>query len=740
MTEWVPPCVSRSGPGSTERRLSVNTRFAALMLCALFPATAASQIVAGFTENIGQWPEEVLFKGEAAGGQAWFTRTGFILDNVPVDILGVSEDLHAIGADPLPHLSHYFLGNDPSKWATGARSFRSLIYRNAYPGVDLVFTMETGVVFCQPLNVPDGDPSLVHFSHPVPAPVEGLPLTAAGRPHGEPGPKDQLSLIYSTYLGGGAEDRSYSIAVDSQGRVFVTGRTVSVDFPVQDPFQGGFQGGEWDVFLSRFSPDGTQLEYSTYIGGSLSENGYGVKVDSQGYICLTGPTTSQDFPTVNPFQSALAGSSDAFVLKLTPEGDALVYSTYLGGTGGETGRDIAVDGSGRVLVAGTTSSGDFPVLNAHQSQFAGGQGDSFCTMLSSTGNSLVYSTYLGGAGDEAGEGVFSDQDGNGYYCGQTGSPGFPVQDPFQGVYGGGPTDAFLARIAPSGQLTYCTFLGGSGTDLASNVFVDEAGSPYLTGETGSADFPLQNPFQQTIPGASAIFVTKLSPGGESLSYSTYIGGTGLDQGRDIAVSSSGSAFVTGYTTSTDFPVENAYQGFHAGGGNDSVTLKLSPDGNQLEYSTYLGGSGNDSSRGIALYTDGSVYITGGIFSTDFPTQNPYQGTFGGGSTDCFVARLGPYGTWVQDDTPAESPDLTLFYRSPFTGVLLMSVAATTPGPLEMTVLDLAGRVVVRLCRETFLEAGEHTFMWNTEGMPGGVYFIRAAGSSTVTVGKAVLLF
>lgn len=693
----------------------------------------------GFTENRGQWPGDVLFMARTPGGTAWFLENGFTLDGKPVEILGSSGNIAAAGIDPLPHLMNFFLGNDPSRWRTGVRSFRGLIYRNAYPGIDLLFSLEEGDICCEKVTGTGGDPSMIAFSLEIPEPGARTAPASDEETLDPVRTSAQVSLMYSTYLGGGAEDRSYSIAVDSQGRTYVTGRTGSADFPVWNPYQGVFQGGDWDAFVARFSPDGSQLEFATFIGGSGNENGYGVKVDNQGGVCLTGPTESADFPVVNPLQPALSGVSDAFVLKLSSEGNELVYSTFLGGSGTELGRDIAVDGFGRALVTGTTSSADFPLANPFQSQYAGGAGDAFCVMLSTSGDDLVYGTYMGGAGNDAGEGVFSDVQGNGYYCGQTGSPGFPVKNPFQGVFGGGSIDGYLARLSPDGQQVFGTFLGGAGDDLAHNVFADQDGGSYLTGETGSADFPLLNPFQGALPGTAAMFVSRLTPDGENLSYSTYIGGSGLDQGRDIAVSATGSAFVTGYTSSTDFPVVNAYQEFHAGGGNDVVVLKLSQDGSQLEYSTYLGGSGNDSSRGIAVHSDGSASVTGGVFSTDFPLWNPYQGTFGGGLTDCFVARLGPYGTWIEGESVPRINGMGLLYENPFSGVLSLTVTTTSPGPLQVTVLDLTGRIVERLCCESGLAAGEHRFAWNARGNPRGVYFIRAEDGSASVRGKTLLL-
>jgi len=320
----------------------------------------------------------------------------------------------------------------------------------------------------------------------------------------------------------------------------------------------------------------------------------------------------------------------------------LVYSTYLGGSGNDWGYGIAVDSSGNAYVIGATDSTDFPTQNAFQRTYGGGIFDVFVTKLNSSG-SLVYSTYLGGSGYDWGYGIAVDSSGNAYVTGLTFSTDFPTQNAFQRRFGGA-NDVFVTKLNSSGSLVYSTYLGGSDMDWGCGIAVDSSGNAYVTGWTWSADFPTQNAFQRRFGGANDAFVTKLNSSG-SLVYSTYLGGSRPDWGYGIAVDSSGNAYVTGRTLSTDFPTRNAFQRTFGGGGDfDAFVTKLNPSGS-LVYSTYLGGSGGDRGHGIAVDSSGNAYVTGETYSTDFPTKNAFQRTFGG-EWDAFVTKLNPSGSLV----------------------------------------------------------------------------------------------
>jgi len=470
-------------------------------------------------------------------------------------------------------------------------------------------------------------------------------------------------LAYSTYLGGSGDDDGLGIAVDGSGNAYVTGYTKSLDFPTVNALQAGAHGYS-DAFLSKLNSSGSALVYSTYLGGSDIDEGLGIAVDASGNAYVTGYTASFNFPTVNPLQATFGGFWDAFVSKLSPSGSALVYSTYLGGPGADFGYAIAVDASGNAYVTGNTNLTNFPTANPFQATNHNGNNggtNAFISKINANGSAFVYSTYLGGSGHppspvdqggDSGQGIAVDVYGNAYVVGSALSVDFPTANALQATNhasGQQGTNAFVTKINANGSaLIYSTYLGGStgGTnsgrsigDCAYGVAVDAAGNAYVTGATPSSDFPTANPLQPTFGGGSwNAFVSKLNASGSALVYSTYLGG-GNTYGYGIASDVFGSAFVTGYTTSTNFPTANALQP-NLSGPSDVFVSKLNSSGSALVYSTYLGGLANDQGQGIAVDVLGSAYVTG-YTEGNFPTVHPLQATFGGGAVDAFVSKIQP---------------------------------------------------------------------------------------------------
>jgi len=395
------------------------------------------------------------------------------------------------------------------------------------------------------------------------------------------------ALVYSTYLGGSADSWGTGIAVDSAGNAYVVGNTTSTDFPTAKPIQAVNRAGltaRYSAFVTKLNASGTALVYSTYLGGSGENWGYGIAVDTSGSAYVTGSTLSVDFPTASPFQATNKATPrtetvTAFVAKLNPAGSALVYSTYLGGSDGDSGQSIAVDSSGDAYVTGYTSSDDFPAVNPLQAANHG-DFDVFVAKLNPVGSALVYSTYLGGSGVDYGYGIAVDFSGNAYVTGRTYSTDFPTANPLQASYKG-ELDAFVAKLNPAGSaLVYSTYLGGDRYDEGNGIAVDPSGNAYVTGVTYSANFPTVGALQAVCGGCDSsadAFVAKLNAIGSALVYSTFLGGSGVDYGYGIAVDSSGNAYVTGETSSTDFPVDHPLQP-SAHGNFDVFVTKISPLG------------------------------------------------------------------------------------------------------------------------------------------------------------------
>lgn len=340
--------------------------------------------------------------------------------------------------------------------------------------------------------------------------------------------------------------------------------------------EGGYSlGGDNTVSFALGVYDATlplvidpTLVYSTYVGGSSGDQALDFALDSAGNAYITGFTASTNFPTANALQSTNGGFQDAFVTKINAAGTAFVYSTYLGGDSGEQARGIAVDSAGNAYVTGFTGSTNFPTANAIQSTLDVGGQDAFVTKLNAAGSALVYSTYLGGTGPsnsaEFGEGIAVDSAGNAYVTGSTFSNNFPVVNAIQATFGGF-TDSYVSKINAAGSaLVYSTYLGGSDSEIGRDVAVDSAGNAYVTGNTTSTNFPAANAVQATYGGAQDAFVSKLNAAGSAFVYSTYLGGSARDDGQAVAVDASGNTYVTGDTESTNFPTANAVQATNGG--------------------------------------------------------------------------------------------------------------------------------------------------------------------------------
>jgi hypothetical protein len=481
-------------------------------------------------------------------------------------------------------------------------------------------------------------------------------------------------LVYSTFLGGSLDDVGQGIAVDAAGNAYVTGVTRSADFPTTPgafdtsfnnvPPSGNLNDVTRDAFVTKLNATGTALVYSTFLGGSRDfggggsgqagsgeDEGLGIAVDAAGNAYVTGLTESRDFPTTpGAFDTTDNGFRDAFVTKLNATGTALVYSTFLGGSDGEEGRGIAVDTAGSAYVTGVTASADFPTTPGAFATTLNGGSDAFVTKLNAAGTALVYSTFLGGSGSEGvigfiaqSGGIAVDAAGNAYVTGTTPSADFPTTPGAFDTTFNGLLDAFVTKLNAAGSaLVYSTFLGGSSQEDGVGIAVDAAGNAYVTGNTASVDFPTTpGAFDTTFNGGSDAFVTKLNAAGTALVYSTFLGGSGAEGvlGGSIAVDSAGNAYVTGFTSSADFPTTPGAFGTTLNGAGDAFVTKLDATGTALVYSIFLGGSGLEEGGAIALDPAGNAYVTGLTSSADFPTTPGAFDTTYNGAVDAFVTKL-----------------------------------------------------------------------------------------------------
>ena len=673
-----------------------------------------------FEPNRGQAEPTVQFLSREAGYTLFLTGDEAVLalrtsnaspeQNSSVSALrlhldGANASAKSNGESALPGRSNYFLGDHAANWQAGVPTYSRVRYEDIYPGIDLVYYgNRSGRLEHDFVVRPGADPgtialnlrgahsvrlnasgdlelkvasSTLTLEHPViyqevkgqrRGVSGGYVLTADGRVKFAVGAYDRSQqlvidpvLTYSTYLGGSSINSANGIAVDASGNAYITGRTISTNFPVTTGAYDTTCPGECaSVFITKLNPAGNALVYSTYLGGTCmtfcGETGKAIAVDASGNAYVTGITSSNNFPTTagvfQPKEGATTSASNeytnAFVTKLNATGSALVYSTYLGGSDGglcytaagsegEGGRSIAVDASGNVYVAGCTESANFPVTSgAFKTKCStcasgSGHGNGFVSKINATASALVYSTYLGGSGLDIAYGIAIDSTGSAYVAGSATSADFPVTGgAFQTTKVAGGQVAFISKLNATGSaLTYSTFLGGNDVDLAYSIALDSSKNAYVTGYASSPDFPVtSSAFQKTCkdcnyPIASS-YVAKLNATGSALVYSTFLGGSGDEVGAGIAVNSAGDAFVTGLTESTDFPVtsgsfQTTCRDCNTTIGSSAAFLtELNPTGSALLYSTYLGGSKSDSANAIALDSSGNAYIAGQTASTDFP--------------------------------------------------------------------------------------------------------------------------
>jgi len=638
-----------------------------------------------FIANRGQAPRPVQFMATASGLTAYFLRDEVLLRTAGASVHVRFEGASALaveGAEPLPAKANFLTGRS-SQWRLQVPTFREVVYRDLYPGVDMVYRGSGHELKSEFVVAPGADPTGIRVRYEnagalwiegdgaLVIPVAGLnlreraPLIYQERDGSRCAVEGRFELAgdgavgfvlgaydatrpliidpvlsYSTLLGGSGFDTAAAIAVDSAGAAYVAGYTDSYNVPTANPEQN-FNAGGNDVFVAKLNPAGNGLAYCTYIGGSGDDRAYGITVDSSGSAYVTGSTTSTNFPTRNAVQSKLQGWRNAFVLKLNPAGNLLAFSTYLGGNGSDNGNGIALDSAGNAYVVGDTTSVNFPAT-AFQKGFHGVQ-DVFVTKISPDGSRLLYGTFLGGANVDRGTAIAVDSGGSAYITGSTYSSDFPTMNAFQrNIAGGG--DAFITRLSADGNsLVFSTYLGGSGgtvsyPETGQGIALDSQGNAYVVGVTSSSDFPLLQALQPSRLGATDAFVTKVNSAG-ALVYSTYLGGSSIDVGNAIAVDQSGAAYVVGYTYSTDLPVATgALQATNAGD-CDAFVAKLTPAGNSLAYLSYLGGSGSDTATALTLDLNGNVYVAGWTLSTNFPLLNPFQST-NAGNYGAFVTKLG----------------------------------------------------------------------------------------------------
>lgn len=662
-----------------------------------------------FEPNVGQADPAVRFISRGGGFTTYLTGSEAVFLNAALTTplrLKFRNTLPVQTiepADKLPGISNYFYGKDPSKWRTDVPHFAKVLFREVYAGVDVVFYSGEKRLEYDFILKPGADPSAIEFAWEGAAgtkldqngdlilqtsageirqrrPVvyqetngKRAAIQASYRINGEGHIGFELAayqrdlplvidpqIFYSTYLGGNNLDDAYTMTADPSGAVYITGYTGSTNFPRFNAYQSTRDGLN-DVFVTKIAVGGSALVYSTYIGGESEDRAYGIAADGQGNAYITGITASFGYPTTaNTYLPNFTGVQDAFVTKLSPLGNTLAYSTFVGTDGYEIGFNVVVDRTGSAVMAGTTNSPGLAVTaNAFQKTFGGGQ-EMFLIRLDPQGRTAPWLTYFGGNLDDTPTSMLLDLGGEIYLGGYTSSTNFPTTATAFRRTASGLQDGFFAKISQRGdRLVMSSLIGGISFDYVNSLALEPGGRILLSGFTSSADFPTTaSAYQRTLRGNYDAFVCRFNSTGTLLIASTFFGTASLDQATGVLPGAGGHLIIAGYTESNNFTSTSDAFGFSANNFGDAFLTILRPLADSLHFSSVVGGNQTDIAKSMTQDAAGDIYLTGQTYSADFPTTGGAFSTTNSGSPDGFVTRITNLN--VPDCTSAATPTGTTY--------------------------------------------------------------------------------
>ena len=674
-----------------------------------------SSVPAAFIENVGQiddagLPYSVRYVLVGSGAGVLHTTAGPVIRvarpgvgaakafSFTVSFPGARQ-IEPVGTDRLPAWVNYYTG-DARTWRTAVPAFAAVVYRGLYDGIDLhtfarrsnlkyEFHVAAGADWSRITVRYDGADRLfvdgagaLHVVTPLGELVDDAPVAwqvIGGRTLPVPAryrlidgascafdlsnvdPRYELvidpDLTWASFLGGSGKDYAWSVKTDSAGNVCIAGYTDSANFPASGAHDSIYNGGVFDAFVAKLNATG-QLAWATFLGGGNWDKAYCLTVDQNGNALVAGETKSGDFPTTAGLDTTLGGLTDAFLVKLNANG-MLVWSRFLGGSSYDWAYAVATDSSSNVFITGQTDSPDLSTTGAYDRTLS--SYDAFVAKTNPSGQ-LQWATYLGGSTSDIAYGIAVDATGAIVVTGQTTSVDFPAFGGIDASFGGGDSDAFVAKLSGNGQsLAWARFLGGSGTEVGYGIAVDLHNNILVIGQTDSPDFPTSAGFDSTCAGGDA-FVAQLGSSGHTR-WSTFLGGSGYDEGHGIATDSSGNALVAGYTRSADFPAGAGFDS-QLGGAADGFAAKIS-DACELRWATFLGGESSDGATAISVDSSGNAVVVGWTASADFPVPNGHHAIYNGGDQDAFVARIStkpqltiesvPPGVSLTGDRPGTTP-------------------------------------------------------------------------------------
>jgi hypothetical protein len=681
-----------------------------------------------FIENKGQWPKEVRYMAKIGGMNAWITNKGVVYDyyqitrnykpeetmKLPrnekeeferqhssmkghvIDMVleGANTEAKSVPTGMQESYYNYFIGNDSTKWASFVRLYSEVMIHDIYPGIDIRYYFDNNLIRYDYIAKPGADLSQINLKingsngYSINEIGELTLKTSLGKiTHGKlfayqniGNRKTKIAcsfiknrngkigvsaenydpalalvidpLVYSTFIGGDFQEQGNSIVIDRLGNSYLTGFTFSKNFPTTTgAYDMTYNGVNFyfDIFVSKMNNIGTALVFSTYIGGNTDDYGNSLVIDSIGNIFITGYTNSNNYPTTSgafdeSYNLGYSGSYDAIVAKLNPSGSNLIYSTYIGGNDNDRGNSIVINKNGNAYISGNTESSNYPTTSgAFDTSWNGRNsnmwGDVFVTQLNASGTGLVYSTYIGGSGDEKAYSMDIDGNSNTFITGRVYSINYPTTTGAYDVTLNTNGDLFVTKLNASGTaLIYSTLIGGNGGEDCNAIKIDSSGNAFITGFTSSSDYPTTTGAFDVIYNNYDLFVTKINATGTALIFSTYIGGNGYEEGYSIAIDRSGNSFITGLASPGYPTTTGAYKTSSKYGG--AFVTELNSIGTALVYSTYICGSNGDRGYSIAIDSFGNAFINGYTESIDYPTTiGAYDESYNGTGSDVFVTKI-----------------------------------------------------------------------------------------------------
>lgn len=736
----------------------------------------------GVIENRGQISESVRYYAHGRGASLYFTESAVLLD-LPEQ--GYAIRMQFEGTSPFARLEpigkretqlHYFLGADPARWQSGIRPCDELIYRGLWPGIDLCFRPQAGELQYQVVRGPDADPENPRFRFEgvdrietmddgairleIPSGVLfDLPVTPDGtkrvlRWNDRPAPIDRLpqdrddpsSVLWSTLLGGTDNEYAHGLTLDGDGNPVVTGYTRSGNFPTTPGAYDRTKHGSYDVFVAKLHHTGASLIWATFLGGDEEDRSFGVRLDASGQPTVAGLSYSPGFPTTpGVHDRVLGGGRDAFVAKLSSSGSQLLWSTYLGGSSFDRIYDVVLDEEDRPIVVGETFSSDFPTsVGAFDTSF-GAPADGFVTKLDAMGENLIWSTYLGGSLGDQTTFVALGPEQRPVVTGNTASSDYPTTPgAFDDTHNGG-QDSFVTSLDSSGGMLYSsTYLGGEGSEYGNVIAVDATtGAAVVTGSTTSGNYPVTTgAYDTTHNGDRDLFVSRVDAEGENLIWSTYLGGISTDEPFALILDSQGGPILSGSTASSEFPTtSDAFDRSYAGNGDVFLT-RLDSSGSVLLWSSFIGGTEPDAGWELALDSSGNPILTGPTRSPDFPTTAGAYDRSHDGANDVFLIRFN-----IFDVNAVEEPAVFLpnswAEPNPFRGAVRLHLDLPRASEVVVSALDLTGRRIATVDRGVRSE-GTHRIYWDGRDargrpVPSGVYWIRVVADRLITQHRVICI-